>query len=218
MIPKTIDGRVLFGIPWRGRLMLGTTDVPADGPDWSPRPSEAEIDFILDTARGYLQTPPTRADVRASFAGLRPLVAPHAPGATKTLSREHAIVFEHGNLVTVTGGKWTTYRRMALDALDCATRARLLPARACTTAHLRLEVDQDLEDARAAAETAALSADFGRVTDYVEVAHRHEQARSIDDVLARRLRITSLDETVAARLSAILQDVQAKKSRSIERL
>jgi glycerol-3-phosphate dehydrogenase len=214
MIPKTIDGRVLFGIPWRGRLMLGTTDVPADGPHWSPRPAEAEVDFILDTARGYLQTPPTRADVLASFAGLRPLVAPHAPGATKTLSREHAIVFEHGNLVTVTGGKWTTYRRMALDALDCATRAGLLPARPCATATLKLDVDPQLETAQADAEVAAFSADVCAIASYMELVRRHEQARSIDDLLARRLRIALLDEALAARLKSLLLDAQAKKSRS----
>ena len=152
MIPKTPDGRVLFGIPWHGRLIVGTTDVPVDGPAWDPKPSESEIEFILETARGYLSTPPARADVLSAFAGLRPLFSPGAHGATKTISREHAIVIEHGNLLTVTGGKWTTYRRMALDALAQATRRGLLDERPCTTENLRLAIDPELETAHRAAE------------------------------------------------------------------
>ncbi len=146
MIPKTPDGRVLFGIPWHGRLIVGTTDVPVDGPAWDPKPSESEIEFILETARGYLSTPPSRADVLSAFAGLRPLFSPGAHGATKTISREHAIVIEHGNLLTVTGGKWTTYRRMALDALAQATRRGLLDERPCTTENLRLAIDPSARD------------------------------------------------------------------------
>jgi glycerol-3-phosphate dehydrogenase len=206
MIPKTIDGRVLFGIPWHGRLVLGTTDVLADGPDWNPQASESEIEFILDTARGYLEQAPARADVRASFAGLRPLLAPGSPGATKTLSREHAIVFEHGNLVTVTGGKWTTYRRMALDALDCAARAGFLPSRPCVTAELTLDVDAGLESAQRGAETAALNGDFAGLAAYAELARRHEQARNADDILARRLRLALLDDAISARLHAVLAE------------
>ena len=134
MIPRTGDGRVLFAIPWHGHLMLGTTDVAANGATWEPEASDAEVEFIVDTARGYLQAPPSAADVLATFAGLRPLFSPRAAKATKTISREHAIVIEHGNLITVIGGKWTTYRKMALDALDQAVRSG--PAR-CATVHDR---------------------------------------------------------------------------------
>jgi glycerol-3-phosphate dehydrogenase len=194
MIPRTPDGRVLFGIPWHGRLIVGTTDVPVEGPQWEPIPSAAEIEFILETARGYLATAPVRSDVLATFAGLRPLFAPHPEGATRTISREHEIVIEHGNFVTVTGGKWTTYRRMALDALEQAARIGLIDKRPCTTATLRLAVDPTLERAHQGAEQAAALGAAPHVLSYARLAHRYEQARSVDDVLLRRLRIGLLDE------------------------
>jgi glycerol-3-phosphate dehydrogenase len=200
MIPQTSDGRVLFAIPWLDRLIVGTTDVPAEGPAWDPKPSAAEVEFILETARGYLERAPAASDVLASFAGLRPLFAPHAHGATKTISREHAIVIEHENLLTVTGGKWTTYRRMALDALDQAQRVQLLDKRPCTTATLRLDIDDSLENAHVVAEAAAARGDAAAIADFVRLAQRHEQARTEEDVLARRLRIGLLDESLAQRL------------------
>ncbi|MGE5161683.1 MAG: FAD-dependent oxidoreductase [Betaproteobacteria bacterium] len=200
MIPKTPDGRVLFGIPWHGRLIVGTTDVPADGPAWDPKPSESEIEFILETARGYLSTPPARGDVLSAFAGLRPLFSPGAHGATKTISREHAIVIEHGSLLTVTGGKWTTYRRMALDALAQATRRGLLDERPCTTENLRLAIDPVLESAHRAAETSAARGDAAGLQSYLRLAVEREQARRAEDLLARRLRVGLLQDGLMERL------------------
>jgi glycerol-3-phosphate dehydrogenase len=200
MIPKTPDGRVLFGIPWHGRLIVGTTDVPVDGPAWDPKPSESEIEFILETARGYLSTPPSRADVLSAFAGLRPLFSPGAHGATKTISREHAIVIEHGNLLTVTGGKWTTYRRMALDALAQATRRGLLDERPCTTENLRLAIDPHLESAHRAAESSAARGDAAGLDAYLRLAVEREQARRAEDLLARRLRVGLLQDGLMERL------------------
>ncbi len=202
MIPKTADGRVLFAIPWRGHLMLGTTDIAANGATWEPVASEAEVEFIVDHARSYLQSPLSSDDVLATFAGLRPLFSPSArasANATKTISREHAIVVECRNLITVVGGKWTTYRKMALDALAQAATAGLLDARPCTTAELALDVDDAIEDAAHAAEAAALAVttdiDPGRgaIKTFVALAVRHEQALYAADVIARRLRVTSLD-------------------------
>jgi glycerol-3-phosphate dehydrogenase len=207
MIPKTADGRVLFGIPWHGRLIVGTTDVPADGPAWDPRPSEAEIEFILETACGYLARRPTRGDVLSSFAGLRPLFAPKAQGATKTISREHAIVIEHGNLLTVTGGKWTTYRRMALDALAQAVRAGLLDARPCRTETLRLAIDPALEAAHRHAEASAAGGDAAALGVYMRLAIAREQARRPDDLLMRRLRTGLLEDGLADRLRPVAQAV-----------
>jgi glycerol-3-phosphate dehydrogenase len=200
MIPKTPDGRVLFGIPWHGRLIVGTTDVPVDGPAWDPKPSESEIEFILETARAYLSTPPSRADVLSAFAGLRPLFSPGAHGATKTISREHAIVIEHGNLLTVTGGKWTTYRRMALDALAQATRRGLLDERPCTTEGLRLAIDPGLEAAHRAAEVSAAHGDAAGLQAYLRLAVEREQARRAEDLLARRLRVGLLQDGLTERL------------------
>ena len=200
MIPKTSDGRVLFAIPWLGHLIVGTTDVPTDAAAWDPQPTPQEIDFIVETARGYLRDAIALADITNTFAGLRPLVAKGATGATKTLSREHSIIIEQGNLVTVTGGKWTTYRRMAVDALSQAMRRGLLPDVPCVTEDLRLDVDAGLEAARAEAESATRA----EVLRYRDLAFKHEQARGAQDVLYRRLRLGLLDQAAADRLVALL--------------
>ncbi len=213
MIPRTTDGRVLFVIPWHGHLMVGTTDVAANGASWNPEASEAEVEFILDTARSYLQAPPATGDVLATFAGLRPLFSPRAARATRTISREHAIVIEHGNLITVIGGKWTTYRKMALDALDQAARIGLLNARPCTTAEMKLEVDDAIEAARRAAEIAAREPrDDDEVPKFVAMAARYEQAHTADDVIARRLRVESLDRKAAARLTPVVRAALAEQA------
>jgi glycerol-3-phosphate dehydrogenase len=138
MVPKTPDGRVLFAIPWNGELLIGTTDVPREDMPEDPQPSAAEIDFILQTAAGYLQQPIRRADVRRSFAGLRPLYSPQHLANSASISREHAVLREAGGLFTIVGGKWTTYRKMAVDALAAASRAGLLPAGESQTATLKL--------------------------------------------------------------------------------
>jgi glycerol-3-phosphate dehydrogenase len=188
MIPKTADGRVLFAIPWQKHLIVGTTDVPVQDADWEPQPAPAEIAFIVETARGVLGEAIGDGDITQTFAGLRPLVARGTAGATKTLSREHAIVIEHGNLVTITGGKWTTYRRMAFDALEQARSRGLLNTGPCTTEAMPIDVDPGLEAAcRAAGGSGPV--DPGALLDYRELARRHEQARSVDDFLFRRQRV-----------------------------
>ncbi|MGZ9075663.1 MAG: FAD-dependent oxidoreductase, partial [Burkholderiaceae bacterium] len=216
MIPRTADGRVLFAIPWHEHLMVGTTDVAADGPAWEPQTSDAEVEFILDTARSYLQSPPARSDVLATFAGLRPLFSPRAANeakATKKISREHAIVVEHGNLVTVIGGKWTTYRKMAADAIDQAVTMGLLFERPCTTAALKLDVDDQIEAACQTAQRAALEhREDHEVEEFVQLAARHEQACTAEDVIARRLRVGSLDRTVAERLRPLVSSALAMRS------
>ena len=222
MIPRTADGRVLFAIPWHGHLMLGTTDVAADGATWKPEASHAEIEFIIETARSYLQSPPSTRDVLATFAGLRPLFSPRAARATRTISREHAIVIEHNNLITVVGGKWTTYRKMALDALDQAARIGLLDARSCTTADLKLDVDDSIEAACRAAEAAALEktkngGDDGAIAKFAHLAVRHEQALYAEDLLARRLRVASLDGAAAALLRPVVDAALAAHSNTHEK-
>ncbi|MGZ8993963.1 MAG: FAD-dependent oxidoreductase [Burkholderiaceae bacterium] len=208
MIPRTADGRVLFAIPWHEHLMVGTTDVAADGASWEPRASDAEVEFILNTARSYLQTTPARSDVLATFAGLRPLFSPRAANeakATQKISREHAIIVEHENLVTVIGGKWTTYRKMAADAIDQAVTMGLLVERPCTTAALKLDVDDQIEAACRTAQRAALQQrDDREVDEFVQLAARHEQACTADDVIARRLRVESLDRKAASRIRPLV--------------
>ncbi|CAM4350354.1 FAD-dependent oxidoreductase [Bordetella tumbae] len=138
LIPKTDDGRVLFVVPWNGHTIVGTTDAPRDDLPLDPIASNADIDFILQTAARYLSRKPTRADVTSVWAGLRPLVKATGEAATKTLSREHTILVSRNGLVTVTGGKWTTYRRMAQDVIDTAIQHQLLPQAHCRTADLPL--------------------------------------------------------------------------------
>jgi glycerol-3-phosphate dehydrogenase len=150
MVPRTSDGRVLFVIPWHGHAVAGTTDTPLDAPCLEPRPLEEEIEFILETAGRYLTRPPTRADVLSVYVGLRPLVK--GEGKTSALSRDHVIHVDPSGLLTITGGKWTTYRHMAEDCVDhCITLARLadLP---CKTRGLHIHGYQESPQERSGAE------------------------------------------------------------------
>jgi glycerol-3-phosphate dehydrogenase len=136
MVPKTSDGRVLFVIPWHGHAVAGTTDTPVDAPSLEPRPLEEEIEFVLDTASRFFARPPSRKDVLAVFVGLRPLVK--GEGKTSALSRDHVIHVDTSGLLTITGGKWTTYRHMAEDTVDNAITLGKLPDVECTTKKLRI--------------------------------------------------------------------------------
>ena len=206
MIPKTADGRVLFAIPWHGHLMVGTTDVAAAGPSAEPEASDAEVEFIVDTARGYLQSKPSAGDVLATFAGLRPLFSPRDTRVTKTISREHAIVIEHHNLITVVGGKWTTYRRMALDAIEHAADVGLLDTRRCTTSDIKLDIHDSIEADCHAAETEAVNGSGdGAITKFAATASRYEQALKAEDVIARRLRVKQLSSRAAARIRPLVE-------------
>ena len=141
MVPKTADGRVLFAVPWLGKVILGTTDTPRGDLPQEPQPFKEEVDFILHESARYLRRAPQRSDVRSVWVGLRPLVKPQNGGGdnTKGLSREHTVLVSRSGLVTVTGGKWTTYRAMAEDVLARCAQHGLLPAHAGgVTTHLAL--------------------------------------------------------------------------------
>jgi len=140
MIPKTDDGRVLFAIPWYNEVVVGTTDTPVSDITIEPVALEQEIDFILKTAEKYLLKPPRRKDILCVFAGLRPLAAdPDNPSSTKEVSRRHKITLSSSGLLSITGGKWTTYRRMAEETIDKAIREGYLDKRKCVTKDLRLD-------------------------------------------------------------------------------
>ena len=194
LVPDTEDGRVLFVIPWFGKLVIGTTDTPRDELPLEPRALDAEIDFILDTASRYLARAPRREDVRSVFAGLRPLVggAGGGAGVTSGLSREHLVEVSDSGLVTITGGKWTTYRRMAIDAVDVAARAGNLAQRMSGTLRQRLH-GAGLGDARGRLARAQAGPD----EDGIRLAVEAEYARSVEDVLARRYRTLFLDAASA---------------------
>ncbi len=224
MVPRTEDGRVLFAVPWHGRTLIGTTDTPVPEIRQEPRPLDAEIDFILRTAAAYMTPAPQRSDILSVFAGLRPLVKAEAVTDTKSLSREHTIIVSPTGLITVTGGKWTTYRRMAEDTIDRATTEAGLPARPCQTETLRLHGWSQTpdEDHYAVYGSDApliralpgagirLHADLPYTEAEVRWAIRFEQARTVEDVLARRLRALLLDAAAsvaaAPRVAAIMAE------------
>ena len=217
MVPHTDDGRVLFAIPWLDRVVVGTTDTPVDEVALEPVPLPEEVDFLLDHARRYLAKDPTRADVRSVFAGLRPLVAAEDAGDTSEISREHAIRISDSGLLTIAGGKWTTYRKMAEDAVDMAQTLGDLGGRECVTRDLDIHGRHDHAErfgtlasyGSEAQRVRAILESGGGLGDRVHPAlplragevvwfAREEMARTVDDVLARRSRSLLLDARAAA--------------------
>ncbi|EAZ81379.1 glycerol-3-phosphate dehydrogenase/oxidase [Algoriphagus machipongonensis] len=232
MIPKTRDGRVLFAVPWHGKLVVGTTDTLREKPKLEPEALKKEIDFVLETAGGYLTKKPTRADVKAVFAGLRPLARPEE-GSTKTkeISRSHKVIISESGLVTLTGGKWTTFRKMGEDTVDYfeqITGEKPVPSNS-----LDMKIHGHTEnlpeghwhlygsDAKAIQDlilenpslAEKIHPDFPNITAEVIWAVRNEMAVKVEDVLSRRIRILILDaqaaidasEKVAVLMAAELQ-------------
>ena len=223
MVPRTSDGRVLFVIPWHGHAVAGTTDTPVDAPSLEPKPFGEEIDFILETAGRYLTRPPSRTDVLAVYVGLRPLVrSSDGNESTSALSRDHVIHVDTSGLLTITGGKWTTYRHMAEDTVDHAITLGRLRDESCSTKNLKihgyaepssssdeedpLEVyGSDAAEIRALAQTPELARRLHPALPYIgaEVvwAVRSEMARTVEDVLARRTRALFLDARAAMQMA-----------------
>lgn len=194
MIPRTDDGRVLFTIPWHGRVLIGTTDTPVRDPVIEPHPLAVEIDFLLEHTARYLIRAPSRDDVRSAFAGLRPLVNYRSGKKTAALPRDHTIEVSASGLVTIIGGKWTTYRLMAQETVDIAAQRGGLKPRPCTTTELALHVAPSIE---AAPLHPALPYSAAEVTNAV----RTEMARTVGDVLARRTRALILDARAAMEIA-----------------
>src|SRR6185436_2663743 len=138
MVPHTSDGRVMFAIPWHGHTLVGTTDTAIPEASLEPVAMEPEIDFLLQTAGRYLAKSPARADILSMFAGIRPLVRSTDTANTAAISRDHTLRIENSGMITIAGGKWTTYRRMAEDCVDQAITLGHLPERPCMTANLKI--------------------------------------------------------------------------------
>ncbi len=217
MVPKTKDGRVIFAIPWQGKVVIGTTDLPAPTPAMEPGHTGDEIDFLLETVNPFLARPIGRGDILSVFSGLRPLVTGSASKTSK-ISREHHIDVSAQGLITVAGGKWTTYRRMAEDALSFAAGKGMLEKRPCVTGKLALhgastganpdpflrEYGTDIPAVAALAEAdPALAERIDPALPYtfaqVLYGARAEMARTVEDVLSRRTRALLLDEAAALR-------------------
>ena len=230
MVPHTSDGRVLFAIPWHGHTLVGTTDTPISAATLEPVAREEEIEFILATAGEYLAKAPSRADVLSVFAGIRPLVRATRVDNTAALSRDHVIHIDRSGLVTISGGKWTTYRRMAEDCVDQAATLAQLPEKPCVTRHLQIHGFHDSAgelgalavygcDAREIHKLIQADTRLGEplhaalpcVKAEVIWAARHEMARSVEDVLARRTRALFLNARAALEMAPAVAELMASE-------
>ena len=222
MVPRTSDGRVMFAIPWHGHTVVGTTDTPIEAPSYEPKPLEEEIEFVLSTAAEYLSRKPSREDVLSIYVGIRPLVKAAGSDSSKTsaLSRDHTIHIDGSGLLTIVGGKWTTYRHMAEDAVNHAATLGKLPDAACRTAELKVHgwregvpEEDDLSvygaDADAIRALAATSQELGErlhpelpyLAAEIVWAAREEMSRSVDDALSRRTRALLLHARAAMQIA-----------------
>jgi glycerol-3-phosphate dehydrogenase len=230
MVPHTSDGRVFFAIPWHAHTLVGTTDTPVAAATLEPVAMEREIEFILATAGQYLTKAPTRADVLSVFAGIRPLVRATGVASTAALSRDHVIHIDRSGLVTICGGKWTTYRHMAEDCVDQAATLAQLPEKPCVTPHLRIHgfhdaakqfgslavYGSDACEIRKLIETdPGLSEPLHAALPYVQAevvwAARHEMARTVEDTLARRTRALFLNARAALAMAPAVADLMASE-------
>ena len=228
MVPHTSDGRVLFAIPWHGHVLVGTTETPISTATLEPVALESEIEFILSTAGQYLAQTPSRSDVLSVFAGIRPLVRTEGITSTAALSRDHVIHIDASGLMSICGGKWTTYRHMAEDCVDQAATLAQLPEKPCTTRDLRIHGSHTSPkdfgalsiyglDARGIHELIEndsrlgeqLHPDLPYVKAEVVWAVRQEMARSIEDVLARRTRALFLNARAALDMAPSVADLIA---------
>lgn len=230
LVPHTTDKRVLFMVPWHGRILLGTTDTPTSKAPLEPRPLKEEIDFLLSSAGNYLRKKPTKKDILSVFTGLRPLIKAGSKARTASLSRDHTIFISSSQLVTIAGGKWTTYRKMAEDVIDKAASIARLPKRECLTQSLKLHGWKQNCDPLKPMSTYGTDARFIRMIakenktwgkklhpdlPYIgaEViwSIRNEMARTVEDILARRTRLLFLDARKSVELAPLIAKMLARE-------
>ena len=228
MVPHTTDGRVLFAVPWNDYVVVGTTDTLIEAPNEEPTALEEEIEFILENAGAYMTKQPTRADVKSVFSGLRPLAAPEDNGsATKEISRHHKVTVSTSGLVSILGGKWTTYRKMSEDLINTAQSVGGLPERACITHSLPIHgydynsdwsnpmhvygADIDKISALDEEGNTSLSEAVHLTKNQIIWAVREEMAMTVEDVLARRTRTLFLNAAEAKNLAAQVAQIMAEE-------
>lgn len=229
MVPRTSDGRVLFAIPWHEHTVVGTTDTPIEAPSYEPKPLEEEIEFVLETAGEYLSRKPTRDDILAIYVGIRPLVKAAGSDGSKTsaLSRDHTIHIDGSGLLTIVGGKWTTYRHMAEDTVNHAATLGHLPDVGCTTADLHVHGWSDATDlghlqvyGSDAAKIRSLAASSPELAQQLHPAlpylaaevvwaAREEMAVTVEDVLSRRTRALLLNAKAAISMAPRVAQLMA---------
>ncbi len=204
MIPKTDDGRVLFAVPWHDKIVLGTTDTAIDTISEEPIAQKQEIDFILTHISRYLTKDPQYSDIRSIFAGLRPLIKANKK-TTAALSREHLIHVADSGLLTIAGGKWTTYRKMAEEVIDTAISKLNLPERKCITHELRIQGhDQPAPivsiEGLTNEELAAL----------IQQSVQQELCMTVEDFLSRRTRQLLLNAELAIQKAPQVATIMAQ--------
>ncbi|UCE07730.1 MAG: glycerol-3-phosphate dehydrogenase/oxidase [bacterium] len=230
MVPHTDDDRILFAIPWHDRVIVGTTDTPVSETFLEPQPFPEEIEFLLSHAARYLTKDPTSEDVLSVFAGLRPLVSGANQENTAALSRDHTLHISRSGLVTITGGKWTTYRKMAEDTIDQAEILAHLDVKPCVTKTLQIHGYH--KNAEMFGDMAIYGADVPAIQDFLrennrydERLHpnlpirageviwtvRHEMARTVEDFLSRRTRVLLLDARASMEMAPRIADLMAKE-------
>lgn len=231
MVPQTDDGRVLFAVPWHDKVVLGTTDTPVDGPSLEPIAQEEEIAFVLKHAAKYLNGNPAREDVRSVFAGLRPLVKMGEGRDTASLSRDHTLLVNHSGLVTITGGKWTTYRKMAEDVVNQASIVAGLNPGTCVTEQLRIHgwlknLDKSdphyyygsdlLTIRKMIRDNPVLGEQLHDRLPYIKAevvwAVRNEMAMTVEDVLSRRTRALLLDASASMEMAEEVAAIMAHEA------
>lgn len=230
MVPHTSDGRVMFAIPWHDHTLVGTTDTPIRVPSLEPLPTSAEVEFLLNTAAQYLEKKPTQSDIKSVFVGIRPLVGTGDRTNTATLSRDHTIHIDQNGLLTIAGGKWTTYRNMAEDCVNQAAVLGRLPERPCVTQTLNIHGFHQHADKFGA--LAVYGADAPAIQDMMRAdptlavrlhpalpycgaevvwAVRFEMACTIEDILARRTRALFLNARAAMAMAPHVAELMAKE-------
>jgi glycerol-3-phosphate dehydrogenase len=207
LIPKTTDGRVLFAVPWHQKVVIGTTDVKTHEIAIEPKATSEEIKFVIDNFNKYTNQHLTNNDVKSVFAGLRPLVKMKNIQSTADLVRDHSIVVSDSGMVTITGGKWTTYRKMARDAVNKALITSELPFRRCKTRTIKLIFAQKQTQKN----PKLLHPDFPYTQDDVKHAVQMEMACTLEDVLARRIRLLFLDVKVALEVAPVVGAIMQKE-------
>jgi glycerol-3-phosphate dehydrogenase len=231
MIPKTTDGRVLFLVPWHNRVIVGTTDTLLNNHSLEPKALDEEVNFIISTVNKYLNKKVCKADVLSVYAGLRPLAASKDNSKkTKEISRSHKIIVSNSELITITGGKWTTFRRMAEDTINKAIEIGKLPDVTCKTKNLQIHGSKKLFHNKShlnrygsdqesiqklITETPELGEKLHSRLPYTKAeviwAIRNEMARTVDDILARRVRVLFLEAKIAIEIAPYIAGLLAKE-------
>jgi len=205
MIPRTDDGRVLFAVPWHNKIVLGTTDTAVDSVSAEPVPQQQEIEFILKHIGRYLSKDPGLGDVKSMFAGLRPLVKSKTK-RTAALSRDHLITIADSGLITITGGKWTTYRKMAEDVIDIAIEKNELAPQPCITKELKLNGYDKM-----APPADIISLDTDALTKIIKKAVEEELCMTVEDLLSRRTRQLLLNAHEAIKAAPLVAKLMAEQ-------